>query len=259
MARTGKGRIHLLDEIRGFAIVCMVLFHTFYTMTTFFDLKLGRELFNFFQPAVLWFAALFVLISGISSRLSHSNAKRGAKLLAVSVALSLVTWVLDAKLGMNGVVIWFGILHMLSLSMLIYAATHKVLDRIHPLIAIALFGLLFAVSFHLPDGYISFGFTTYPVPSILRESKFLFPFGILHSTFYSADYYPLLPWLFLFLIGTSVGRWFKGGNLPAVFYNEHIRPLAYCGRHSLIIYLLHQPIIYGVIWAAYLLIEQIKG
>ena len=238
MAKSRSSRIHLLDEIRGIAIILMVIFHALYTMAFMFNLSFASELYYFFLPVSIWFAALFVLISGISCRLSHSNFKRGGKLFAICIALTAVTWLLDTKLGFSNTVIWFGILHLLSLSMLIYGALAKWLDKIHPVISTVVFGLLFAITMHIDD---------------------LFPIGIVSPDFYSADYYPLLPWLFLFLIGASIGRWFKGGKLPEFCYNEHVRPVAYCGRHTLVIYLAHQPLIYGITWALTQLIDKIKA
>lgn len=258
MAKVKKGRIHLLDEIRGFAIVCMVFFHAFYTMTFMFGMDIGRTLYSFFLPISIWFAGLFILISGISCRLSHSNAIRGAKLFGIAVGLSLVMWVLDYKFGMSNTMIWFGILHLLSVCMLLYALLHRPLEKVHPLIAVPLLALLFAITFHMPDGYLQFVNHTVALPEWLTSCRFLFPLGIVHPEFASADYYPIFPWIFLFFIGASIGRWFKGGNLPEFFYNEHFRPLAYCGRHTLVIYLAHQPIIYGVLWVASLLIEKLS-
>ena len=258
MAKSRKGRIHLLDEIRGAAILCMVVFHGLLTLSLFFDLPFAGQMVNFFGPAVLWFAGLFILLSGISSRLSRSNAKRGGKLLAIALVLTLVTWVLEEKFGFGRVTIWFGILHLLSLSMLLYALLHKGLDKLHPLIALLLFGGLFAATFHLSDGYLGFADLTLALPDWLTRQRFLFPIGIVGPDFVSADYYPLFPWVFLFFLGASIGRWFKEGKLPAFFYNEHLRPLAACGRHTLMIYLAHQPVIYGLAWVVQRLLSLAK-
>lgn len=257
MARVKKGRIHLLDEIRGAAILCMVLFHAFYSMAFFFHWEIGATLYDFFLPVSLWFAGLFILISGISCRLSHSNAARGGKLLAIALGLTLVTWLLEHKVGIVATTIWFGILHLLSVCMLIYAALRRPLEKISPWIAVPLFALLFAVTYHLPDGYLRFVSYTVALPDWLTNCRFLFPLGVVYPGFASADYYPLFPWIFLFLIGASVGRRFSEGKLPACFYNEHVRPIAYCGRHTLVIYLAHQPILYGLFWVISLLMEKL--
>ena len=81
-----RPRIHTMDELRGLAVLCMIFYHAFYTMAFLFGIPLGRTLLYFFMPAEPYFAGLFILISGISCQLSHSNLIRGAKLLLVAAA-----------------------------------------------------------------------------------------------------------------------------------------------------------------------------
>ena len=105
-----KQRLILLDELRGFAVCCMVFYHGFYSLASIFGLSIGRDLLYFFMPAEPWFAGLFILISGICCNFSHSNAVRGAKLLLVGLAVTLVTCLI---LPQERII--FGILHFLSL------------------------------------------------------------------------------------------------------------------------------------------------
>ena len=72
-------RIVIMDEIRGFAVFCMVFYHMFYAMYAFFDISAGKQLFDFFMPFQPLFAWIFIFISGMSSRLSHHNTLRGGK------------------------------------------------------------------------------------------------------------------------------------------------------------------------------------
>lgn len=111
----GKKRIYLLDELRGLAVFCMVFYHAFYSMSEFFNIAVGTKLLDFFTPAEPFFAALFIVISGISSRLSHNNTKRGVRLLCVALALTVVTAVIMPMMHFEGAEIYFGILHLLSL------------------------------------------------------------------------------------------------------------------------------------------------
>ena len=241
----GAKRYHLLDEIRGFAILCMVFFHGFYLMATVFGWGIGDTLLNFFMPAEPFFAAAFVLMSGISSRLSKNNALRGAKLLWIAVGLTIVTYGLQL-MGVNGVVIWFGILHLLSVSMLFYAATEKVLNKIPPVILVPLCIVLFVLTYHIEDGYLGFGNFIWQLPTTIKFNRQLFPFGVTAPGFFSADYFPILPWLFMFVAGTALGKPFGEGKVPAFFSCRHLSLFAFCGRHSLIIYLAHQPVLYGL-------------
>lgn len=87
------------------------------------------------------------------------------------------------------------------------------------------------------------------LPQSLYELGFLFPLGIHPRFFSSADYYPLLPWIFIFGLGCFLGGYFYNGEAPDFCYRPHCPPLARVGRHALLIYLLHQPVAYGITWA----------
>lgn len=240
----GKVRYHLLDEIRGFAVICMIFYHGFFTLASIFRLDAGYALLKFFQPAEPYFAGLFILISGIASQLTHSNLIRGLKLLAVSVLLTLATWGLTC-LGME-VVIWFGILHMLAVCMLLAAAVNPPLRRLHPAGGLLACALLFAVTLHIRDGYIGFPFWKLTLPDAVMNSRLLFPLGIVTDDFFSADYFPLFPWMFVFFAGASIGLWAVRGQFPAFFAKSRLRPLSFVGRHALLIYIVHQPVLFAL-------------
>ena len=82
------------------------------------------------------------------------------------------------------------------------------------------------------------------------ECTWLFPLGLKYRGFTSSDYFPLLPHLGFFLLGSVLGRTLykkKESLLPGVSpKNILVRSLSFCGRHSLWIYLLHQPVLYGI-------------
>ena len=111
-----KQRIHLMDELRGFAVFCMVFYHGFYTLAYLYHLELGKILLYFFMPAEPWFAGLFILIAGVSSNLSHSNLIRGLKLAGVALVVTLATWLVVPEER-----ILFGILHFLHMYDCIWA------------------------------------------------------------------------------------------------------------------------------------------
>ena len=112
-----KQRLILLDELRGFAVCCMVFYHGFYSLASIFGLSIGRDLLYFFMPAEPWFAGLFILISGICCNFSHSNAVRGAKLLLVGLAF--ITRFKIKKPGMRCMFAFIGI-GALELAWLLY-------------------------------------------------------------------------------------------------------------------------------------------
>ena len=76
------------------------------------------------------------------------------------------------------------------------------------------------------------------------EAGWLFPLGLRRADFFSADYWPLLPWAFLYLLGAALGGFLPETAKP----HAHLPALTFLGRHSLFIYLVHQPVLYGLCW-----------
>jgi len=183
---------------------------------------------------------LFIGIAGISAHLKIEKTSgfmnqlvtffvRGGKLLGIGFCITLVTWlVLDGE----GYVV-FGILHLLGTALLLTPFLYR----------IGYFGLFLAAllivgscSVHIPNGPI-----------------WLAWLGVVPPLFYSIDYTPLIPWLSVFLIGLSLGRFFFPAGYPRyqiITYQDPMvlqRHLACVGRHSLVIYLIHQPLLFVLI------------
>lgn len=136
-----------MDEVRGFDLLLMVAFHGFYTAGYLFGFRPAAWLFNFFNPVEPFFAGLFILICGISCRLSHSNWKRGGLLLAVAAVMSAFLFVFMRK-----EMIWFGILHFLAVSILLFALCRPLLDKIPPAWGVAACAVLTLITWWVP-GY----------------------------------------------------------------------------------------------------------
>ena len=234
MTRYSGGRIEAMDALRGLCVVLMCFHHFFYDLAAF----LGAPWWVFSNPVfnVLHyiFAGCFILLSGVSSRFSRSNLKRGAKLLAIALALTLVTWlgeVLGKKLlGEDlGILIVYGVLHMLAVCMLFYGLTHKLWDRLPDWVMAPFCVLAVVLSARLTNGLL------------VESPSWAFPFGFITEGFYSADYFPLFPWLFVFLLGTWLGGKIRDGKLPERFYTWRCPFFPGVGRRALLIYILHQP------------------
>lgn len=237
-------RIHTMDELRGFAVVCMIFYHAFYSMAYLFALPLGGALLRFFMPAEPWFAGLFILISGISCQLSHSNLARGFKLLAVALALTCVTALL-----LPDEIIRFGILHFLAVCMILFGALAPLLKRVPLWVGLVVCVLFYILCRPVYQGWLGLpGLFAVPTPEIPFALQFLWPDSRYAGVLYSADYFPLLPWLFIFFAGTFVGRWAKQGRFPRVFYKRRVPFSSWMGRHALVLYVVHQPVIYGLLW-----------
>ncbi|NMB30460.1 MAG: DUF1624 domain-containing protein [Clostridiales bacterium] len=238
-------RVPLIDELRGFAIICMVLYHGAYDLVVLYGYSIPIFETDFMDALSTAFAMLFVVISGTACRYSRNNYKRGVICFTMGMIITMITY-----FATPDDFIRFGILHMLGISMIVFSLTHRIFDKISPIWGIALMIFLSVITYNIPSRYIGItGLIEIGLPGALYKSGYLFPFGFINYGFISSDYFPLFPWLFIFLAGSYFGVYFKGNKLPKGFYKGRSRPLAFVGRHTMIIYLAHQPIILGLIMA----------
>lgn len=222
-------RIGLMDALRGAAVLLMVVHHFLYDLAAFCGAPwwvFSNPVFDFLHYV---FAGLFILLAGVSSNFSRSNIKRGLKALGCAAAITLVTVVMRMP-------IWFGVLHLLAVCMIFYGLTRKFWEGLPPWV--------------VPVGSLALTALTAPLADgVETANPYLWILGWTAPGFSSADYFPLLPWMFVFLFGTWLGRYVKEGRFPGWFYRWGCPPLEAVGRHSLLIYVLHQPVLYGLTMA----------
>jgi len=252
-SRTGsRTRVGFLDETRGLCIILMVLYHALYNVIFLFgwDLTLtdgtgflhwlwNTPLLRFAQPFV---AGIFIFISGIACRFSRSNLKRGAIVLAIALCITAATMHF-----MPGHTIYFGILHFMGSAMILFALLSSALDKVPPILSFLACAFVFALTLNIPNGFFGLpGVWTLSVPIEWTNVEWLIPLGF---TLGGADHFPLLPWLFLFLGGSCLGVAFVQRDMPGFFYHDRSRFLAATGKRTIIIYILHQPILLGLMFA----------
>lgn len=233
-------RIPVLDELRGLSILLMVLYHGLYDLVVF----AGAGFPFFYSPLMRFlvpsFAGVFILISGICCRFSRSNLRRGALCLLCGAMLTCFTLLLVPEQK-----ILFGILHLLGCCMLLAGAARPLWISASPWWALPC-AVLFLLFFSLPSrGTV--GLPGFCLPVFSPEQR-LVPWmlflGLPGKGLSSSDYFPLIPWAFLFFAGVLGGRALQEQKGPAFLYRSHAPFLALAGRHTLIIYLLHQPVIF---------------
>jgi uncharacterized membrane protein len=231
----GTSRYPEIDLLRGIAIVMMIVFH-FVFDCAFFSLVpfvVDTGFWRYFAYAT---ASLFLLVAGTSLAISHARAARhlagwplvqkflvrGAGIFACGLLVTVATW----WYLQEGFVI-FGILHLIGVAVMLSPLFFRFRTGNAAIgIAFILLGWILA---------------TVPGPAALLV------FGIHPAVFWSVDYTPIFPWMGLVLIGMAAGEYFYPGGerrwemprLPA----RAVAPLAFLGRHSLVIYLVHQPLI----------------
>lgn len=241
-APESKRRYVILDTIRGFALVNMILYHFLWDMVFLCGMNhdwLNETLTEIWQTCI---CCTFILLSGFCQNPGSHMLKRG---LTVFFAGGVVTAVTVIFVPQNKII--FGILTMLGTAMLLMIPLKKLLKGVDCCAGAAVAFLLFLLTYDMQSGIIGiFGTELFRLPEALYNSYIGTFFGFKKPDFFSADYFPLVPWMFLFLTGYFLYGIFVRNDLfeKRIFKSEKTSILSFIGRHTLIIYMLHQPVMY---------------
>ena len=219
-----RGRIPWIDAWRGSAVLVMLGWHFCWDLGLMKIIPLERMEAPAAVAVRYYIVCSFVILSGISARLSRSNLRRGIKTLVCALIVTAVTWAV-------GDPAWFGILHLLGCCMVLYAWLGPRLQKLPELPLLAVCLILFLVLHEI-------------CYSVRVTVPGLWMFGLRTRTFYSSDWYPLFPWMFLFLCGTVAGSRVRDIRLRL----PELPFLRWLGSHALWIYMLHQPVLMGLAW-----------
>ncbi len=238
------GRYALLDELRGLDLVSMMLYHACWDLTFLFGVKMAwytKTPGHLWQQSICW---VFILLSGFCVPFGHHTLRRGATIFAAGAAVTAVTLVFmpDSR-------VIFGVLTFLGTAMLLTGVLEPLLQKIPPTVGFAASAVLFALCYPVSSGWVGIGGWKFVLPRWLYANYLTAFFGFYPEGFFSTDYFALLPWLFLFwasyflhkLIGRKRMRGLRISACP---------PLGWMGRHSLLLYMLHQPVLYGALSTA---------
>ena len=232
-----KKRIWELDALRGLCIIGVVLVHLVYDLVDLYQIVKWDypAWFSFIKD---WGGIIFLILSGICVTLGSHSVRRGIIVFASGMLCTAVTYGMY-RLGFGkSILIYFGVLHCLGICMLLWP-TYKNM----PWWALLLHGVVLAALGLYLDQLII-------IRELFTTNRWLMPLGLYWQGFTSSDYFPLLPHLGFFLIGAALGKTLykrRTSLLPKVKdTNPILRFLRFCGKHSLWIYLLHQPVISGV-------------
>ena len=232
-----KKRIWELDALRGIFMILIIFFHLMYDLVYLFGIvelttPLARSL---YQLGNDWGGTPFLIISGLCATIGTRPVKRALTVIGGGFVISLVTAGMYF-LGFAGkeIIIYFGVLHCIGCCMLLWTLFRK-----FPSWALLLLGIAMAAA------------GLYMRHNVWVDFPWLIPLGFVTRTFASSDFFPLLPNLGYFLMGAAVGKTFykeKATLLPNVNENFFlIRFFRFIGKNSLILYLLHQPVLAGLV------------
>lgn len=226
----GTKRDELLDAARGVSLIAMIVYHIIFDLSYFGIIQVDP----FFRYMAYPIAGSFIFIAGISLHLKARSIgmqadyrssvspliSRGIKILGIAAGITIVTWIYPHE----GFIV-FGILHLIGISTIL-AILFLPLGRWNILPA----GMIILI-----------WFLFFPV----YGPAHLIPLGIYPPGFYTLDYEPLIPWFSLILLGIAAGTFRYSKKEIKQHNNRIVNLLAVPGRNSLLIYLIHQPIIIG--------------
>lgn len=239
-------RYHLIDTLRGFALINMFVYHTLWSMANIFHYKISW--FPSFYT-YLWQqsgASLFIILSGFCWALSKKHLKRSLVVLSCALIIFICTYFFS-----KSSVITFGILSFIGSAMLIMLPLAKILRFIPPVAGFIIsLGLFFATK-NIIHGSIGIGSWQYTLPPDLYANNFTAYLGLPPQGFHSADYFPLLPWIFMYTAGYfiyyCVQKFISKNNI----FKFNCKQLSFLGRHSLAAYIIHQPVIIALLWLCF--------
>ena len=249
--KSGSERLALLDSLRGLTLISMILYHACWDAVYLLGANwpwYGSRAAYIWQQSICW---TFIMLSGFCIPFSSKLLRRGLEVFGAGALVMAVTCIL---LPEDRVV--FGVLTLIGSCMLLMVPLRKLLDgNGKAAILFIVFAILFILFKDVNYGEIGTGMLHRIIPAIpkltIRIPEALYAnlatayLGFPPADFYSTDYFSLLPWSFLYLCGYELHWILKAaGVLDAPIMKKEIKPLAFMGRNSLTIYLLHQPILY---------------
>ena len=228
-----KTRYPIIDSLRGLSVLGMVIFHANYLLENVFSRDIIPLWDLFWKVLGYSVAVTFIFLAGLVSLLSANGKSlwvimrkalnRTLILSLVALGISVSTYAFIPEQAIS-----WGIIHFLALSSIVGVFTLRG----------GYLNLFWGILFLTPP-YIT-------LPTL--HAWFLIPLGFPPLDFFSADYYPLIPWFGYYLLGQGIAnlgirydilRYLKNESLSNVF-------LSFLGKHALLIYILHVPILYGI-------------
>jgi uncharacterized membrane protein len=241
-----KGKHHStrfieLDILRGCAIISMIFLHVLWDLDYFNLVSLNQGIYQYNKLVPM----LFFILMGICLAITFARKQTTSKGTMVAHLVRRGLWIFNLGMVITVVTvifmpdrpIFFGVLHCIGLSIILSI----------PFLKFKSLNVVFA-SMVLFAGFI-LGFYYVENPTIGQLIIGLHQGDIAR---YTIDYFPLLPWFGVSLLGIALGNWlYPNGirrfSLPDLSQYKPMSLFSWLGKHSLLVYLLHQPIIAGVL------------
>lgn len=233
-------RYHILDNIRGFNLISMIVYHLVWDMVYLFDRNwewYQSDMAYIWQQSICW---SFILLSGFCWSLGKRQLKRGFVTFMVGAMISIITIIFMPE---NRII--FGILTLIGSCTLLLIPLENRLRKINRVLGVIVSMGLFILLKPINEGYIGIGaYRILTLPESLFQGDLMTYIGFTKPDFYSTDYFSVIPWFFLFVAGYFLYQIMSEKDYLEILKKQGCQPLAYIGRHSLVIYVIHQPVLY---------------
>jgi uncharacterized membrane protein len=233
-----------VDSLRGLAIIMMITYHFLFDLSFFgvypFEVNSG----------FLWYfaritASTFIFLMGVSLTLSSSRAqitgiydnsrlffkylKRGIKIFSLGLLITVATYIFIPQ-----EFIIFGVLHFIGISIILS----------YPFLKRKYLNLILGLSFIITGIYLG---------SYTFDFNWLVWLGFIPNTLQTVDYFPIFPWFGVVLLGLFSGRilyknYKRQFKIPDLSKTYVVRIFSFLGKKSLIIYLIHQPVLIIILY-----------
>lgn len=243
-------RYYLLDAVRGVCILGMIIYHTLFDVVAFFGVEISYSMLNFINMIRDFGACCFIALAGICIHFGKRPLKRAMTISVAGLIVSAVTFIAMPELP-----IIFGILTFMGAASFLMIPMKRFLEKLPAGISAVLCFILFLLTFNLTKhclGFYSLEFL--PLPEFLYRNYLTAFFGFPFYGFASSDYYPVFPWIFMFLFGFFLWPVMKKSRMILKLLSFRLRFFEKIGRVSLYIYMIHQPVILGILMLISLMI-----
>lgn len=232
-----------LDNLRGLTLLSMILYHACWDMVYLFGASWGwyRSAGAYvWQQSICW---TFILLSGFCWSLGSRPLRRGLEVFGGGLAVTAATLLFMPE---NRVVL--GVLTLLGSCTLLMVPLERRLRLVPAWTGLGCSAALFLLLRNVNAGCLGFeGLRLVSLPAWLYRDLATAFLGFPPADFFSTDYFSLAPWLFLFLTGYFANRlWRERRRIPTG--GSRVPVLNFLGRYSLPVYLLHQPVVYALLW-----------
>lgn len=228
-------RISAIDMARGFALIAMAIYHFTWDLEFFGYVERGMTAVGGWRIFARCIASSFLFLVGVSLYLAHRDGmrwpgfrRRWAMVAGAALVISVGTW-----FAMPEVFIFFGILHQIAVASLLGLLFLRLPWRIVAAVAVAVIAL---------PQFLS---------SPIFDPRYLAWIGFSEEPPRSNDFVPVFPWFGAVLLGIAAAklaeamRWLEPMQRAVPGSGG---PFAWLGRHSLAFYLIHQPLLIGLVW-----------